>query len=183
MEKIEIATYPDSSLKFIGELPKVKSLKIIHLPKVSDISPLSQLESLETLELTILPSWNKIQHISTLRPLQDLAKLRTLTLLGIFVDDGSLQPLHSCPLLCEFHSGNLFSMQELLSLKYAKPEIKGTFFEPIVELPYTRCSKCGSLKVILSGVIKYAIQCPKCHHKRVQSHLAEWKACQTTIAA
>jgi hypothetical protein len=175
---IEIATYPDSSLDIIGRLPGIRSLKIIHLPGISDISPLSQLKSLESLELATLPSWSKLQHISTLQPLQGLANLRSLALRGIFVDDGSLQPLHSCPVLHEFHGGNFFSIQERLSLKAAQPEIEGTFFEPIVELPYTPCSRCGSLKVILSGVIKYAIQCPKCHQNRVQRHLEAWQALQ-----
>jgi len=182
-ENIEIATYPDASLEFIGKLSKVKSLKIIHLPRVNDISPLSKLESLETLYLAILPSWDKLQHIASLNPLSRLRNLHSLSLHGIFVDDGSLQPLHSCPLLNEFHSGNLFSMQELLNLKAVKPEIKGTFFDPIVELPYSHCSKCGSLKVIMSGIIKYAIQCPKCNNKRVERHLREWQMYQTKIAA
>ncbi|HUH96281.1 MAG TPA: hypothetical protein VLZ89_02920, partial [Anaerolineales bacterium] len=183
VESIEIATYPDVSLEFIGQLPKVKSLKIIHLPRVNDILPLSKLKSLETLYLAVLPSWDKFQHIASLKPLHKLMNLRSLSLHGIFVDDGSLRPLHSCPMLNEFHSGNLFSMEELLSLKAVKPEIKGTFFEPIVELPYTPCSKCGSRKVILSGVIKYAIQCPHCHSKRVQNHRIEWQRYQTKIAA
>ena len=183
MESIEIATYPNSSLEFIGNISKVKSLRIIHLPRVNDISPLSKLELLEILELKILPSYNKLQHIATLKPLQNLSNLRSLALRGIFVDDGSLQPLLSCPRLDEFHCGNYFSIQERLSLKAANPEIKGTFLKPIVKLPYTPCSKCGWLKVILSGVIRYAIHCPKCHNNRVQKHLAEWQAYQTNIAA
>lgn len=181
IESIEIVTYPDTSLEFIEKLPRVKFLKITHLPKVSDISPLSKLASLEALYLSVLPSWDKLQHIASLKPLSRLTNLRSLSLHGFFIDDGSLQPLHSCLLLNELHSGNLFSMQELLSLKAVKPEIKGKFFDPIVELPYSYCSKCGSLKVIMSGVIKYAIQCPKCNNKRVERHLHKWQTYQAKI--
>jgi hypothetical protein len=183
VESIEVATYPDASLEFIGELSQVKSLKIIHLPRIHDISPLSKLKSLERLYLAVLPSWDKLQHIASLNPLRGLMNLRSLSLHGIGVDDGCLKPLLSCPVLNEFHSGNIFSFQELLGLKALKPEIKGTFFEPIVEVPYSYCSKCGSSKVILSGVIKQAIQCPKCHGKRVQDHLSAWQSYQTKIAA
>jgi hypothetical protein len=73
IENIEIATYPDASFES-GKLPKVKSLKIIHLPKVNDISPLSKLESLETLYLAILPCWNKFQYIASLKPLHKFSK-------------------------------------------------------------------------------------------------------------
>jgi hypothetical protein len=183
LEKIEIATYPDPSLEFVSGLTKVKSLFIIHLPKVSDIAPFSHLEALETLELAILPSWNKLQHISTLTPLRGLKRLRALTLHGILVNDGSLRPLHSCPTLEEFQSGNLFSMQQLLNLKAVKPNIKGMFFEPVVELPFDPCSKCGSPRVILSGITSHSIHCPKCHRNRVQRHLSEWQVYTTAIAA
>jgi hypothetical protein len=164
-----------------GKLSKIKVLKIIHIPRIKEIMPLSKLESLEKLEISILPSQNNLQHIESLKPLRNLMSLRSLVLHGIAVDDGSLEPIASCPRLNEFRSGNLFSMHELLSLKAVKPEIKGTFFAPLVELPYTRCSKCGSLKVILSGVVKYAIQCPKCHKNRVQEHLDEWQKQLTKI--
>jgi phage FluMu protein Com len=183
VESIEIATYPDSSLDIIGKLPKVKSLKIIHLPRVKEITPLSKLECLEILYLAVLPSWNKLQHIATLKPLQNLANLRSIDLHGIIVDDFSLSPLHSCPMLEEFKSGNLFSMEELLNLKNAKPNIKGNLFVPLVEIPYVHCTKCGTIKVMLSGVAKNAIKCPKCNKRSVQKHLDEWKTYQTKIGS
>ena len=182
VEDIEIATFPDTSLEFIGKLSKVKSLRIIHLPKVNEISPLSKLKVLETLYLAVLPSWNKFQHIASLKPLGKLSTLHSLSLHGIFINDNSLQPLHSCSTLNEFHSGNLFSIEELLNLKVVKSKIKGMFFEPIVEIPNVRCPKCSSLKVVLSGVIKYGIHCPKCHSKRVQKHLDEWKNIESKCA-
>jgi hypothetical protein len=176
LENIEILGYPDSSLELIGRLSNVKYLRIMHMPRVNDLSPLSNLKLLERLELAVLFSWNRQQHIKSLQPLNKLSNLQIVELHGVYPDDGSLQSLLSCPLLSEFQSGNLFTMQELLNLKVAKPEIKGTFFQPFVELPYSICEKCGSKKVILSGVIKNAFQCPECNKERIEKHLALWEA-------
>jgi hypothetical protein len=182
VESIEIATYPDSTLESIGRLPTVKFLFIIHLPKITDISPLANLQSLEKLELQTLPSSAKTQQIKSLYPLEKLPNLRSFNFGGFTVEDGSLQPLHSCPNLEVFHSGNLFSIREFVSLKAAKPGLEGGFLNPLVKIPLIKCSKCGSEKVMLSGVRKNAIHCPKCHESRVQKHLAEWSFYETQMA-
>jgi hypothetical protein len=174
---LEIATLPDSSLDFVGKLSALKSLQIVHLPKIHDIAPLSKLRALETLELATLPSWDassKRQHISSLKPLQHLAKLQSLALYGIVVDDGLLQPLYSCQSFKELRCSNLFSAKELARLKAMKPELIGTLLEPVIEVQHSYCSSCGTQKIMLSGVSRRSIMCPKCNAKRVQKHVEEW---------
>lgn len=174
LERIKISTFPDPSFDFLADLPKVKELNVMHFPRVKDINPLSKLKALEVLELSVLMSSAKNHLIPSLKPLQGLPNLKSVSLHGVIPDDRSLKPLVSCPRLIEFQSGNCFPMEEILDLQIANSEIQGIFFKPIVEIPYSYCKKCNSRKIILSGVTKSAIKCPICNSACVENHITDW---------
>jgi hypothetical protein len=182
-ESIEIATYPDPTLAPFQALSKIKSLEIIHLPHVTDLSPLAELQSLETLDLQTLPSSRGFQSIASLAPLRRLTHLRILALRGFKFADASLQPLLSCKSLKEFASGNVFPIEELIRLKASNPDLAGPFFQPLTKLRYSFCQKCGSQKVLLSGVTTRAIFCPVCQNRRVQDHVDQWNSLEARLAA
>lgn len=176
--KIEIATFPNEKIDFIEGLQLLEYLYILHLPKLNSIQPLRNLKNLTELELSVLPSWDpsgKSSIIDSLEPLSTLDKLKNLSLFGVIPEDGNLICLAKCKSLVDVRIGNQFTIEQLAGLKALKPSIGGIFFEPLAQAPYNFCKKCGSQKVMLSGVLKYCIKCPKCNKKRIDAHLAEWK--------
>jgi phage FluMu protein Com len=182
LKRLEIFVFPDETLEIIGSLVHLQSLEIMHFQKVTELTPLSNLSALEELELSTSPGSYKAQHIKSLAPLKNLAHLKRFALRGIIVDDGSLEPLHSCHSLTEFVSGNFFSIEQLVKLAINKPALQGSLLKPLCELPHIHCQKCGSQKVLLEGKIKSSIKCPKCNQSQVSRHIQEWKSCrQETI--
>ena len=96
LETLVIATYPDASLEAVGELRRLRYLRIVHFPKVSDLAPLRNLWALETLSLASLPSWDasgKVISIASLEPIARLSGLRHLELFGVRPQDKRLRPL------------------------------------------------------------------------------------------
>jgi hypothetical protein len=178
LERLEIFVFPDETLEILGNLIQLQSLKVTHFPRVNDLTPLSHLPVLEELELSPSPGSYKKQHVKTLAPLKKLTHLKKISLRGIMVDDGSLEPLGSCPSLIEFVSGNLFSTKQFATLKAKMPNLQGSFLTPLVNVPYNYCSKCGSQKVFLSGKMKRSMKCPKCDQAKVTLHIQEWKSYQ-----
>jgi hypothetical protein len=178
LERLEIFVFPDETLEILGNLSQLQSLKVTHFPRVNDLTPLSHLPVLEELELSSAPGSYKIQHIKTLEPLKSLTHLKRFALRGIIVEDGSLEPLISCPSLIEFVSGNLFSTKEFATLKAKLPNLQGSFLTPLVNVPYNYCSKCGSQKVFLAGKTRRSIKCPKCDQGKVNIHVQEWTSYQ-----
>lgn len=99
LEALVIAGLPDASLDFVGGLEKLRFLKIVHLPKISDISALSGLRQLTSLSLATLPGWDasgKTTTIASLEPLAALPELAHLELFGICAPDKSLAALEQC---------------------------------------------------------------------------------------
>jgi len=102
LEELVIATFPDESFDFLGQLTELRFLQVMHMPKVCDISPLSRLKRLTTLSLATLPSWDasrKTTTVQSLAPLTFLSQLTHLELLGVCPPDKSLVPLEKCKYL------------------------------------------------------------------------------------
>lgn len=99
LEELVIASFPDESFEFLGSLEKLRFLRIMHMPKISDIGPLARLTQLTSLSLSTLPSWDasrKITTIQSLEPLAAIPGLAHLELLGICPPDKLLGPLEKC---------------------------------------------------------------------------------------
>jgi hypothetical protein len=97
--ELVIAGFPDESLEVIGLLSKLRYLKIVHLPKVTNIRALEGLKNLETLSLATSPSWDssgKITVIESLSPIALMPALRHLELFGVCPPDKSLKVLDRC---------------------------------------------------------------------------------------
>lgn len=178
LRDLEIATYPDESLELLSGLGQLRRLRIIHLPKVSSLEPLGRLDQLRELALSTLPSWDashKRTQVDSFQPLSHLHHLESLELAGITAAKGGLAPLRKLTALRSVRLGNDFTIHDFAGLRASNPRLEGQFLAPTVELSFSRCSRCGTARVMLSGVAKYNIKCPKCQAQRVSRHLAEWR--------
>jgi hypothetical protein len=185
LRDLEIATFPDESFEMLSGLDRLRRLRIIHLPRVSSLEPLRRLSELRELGLSTLASWdasNKRTTIESLHPLEHLHNLETLELTGIVVSDDGLSPLCGLSGLRSLRIGNYFSIQDLAALRSSNPDVECPFLTPTIELSFSKCSRCGSSRVMLSGVPKYNVKCPRCHAKRVSRHLAAWRIAERAAA-
>lgn len=181
VRSLEIATIPDDNIDFIGKLRELRSLHILHLPKVTSLRPIGRLNKLRKLYLEVLPSWsysNKRTFVDSLRPLANLKEIEDIWLDSIVPTDGDLRILLRCPRLKTLHTLDDYPLEQFAWINGRRPKIKGRFLMPIMTLNECPCSKCGTPLVVLSGVLKYGTKCPQCHHKRVQQHLADWETCR-----
>lgn len=99
LEELVIAGFPDESFEFLGRLEKLRFLRVVGMPKVSNIAPLAALKELTTLSLATVPSWDasrKTTTIQSLEPLAAIPKLAHLELFGICPPDKLLVPLEKC---------------------------------------------------------------------------------------
>jgi len=58
LEELVIGTWPDSSLDALSRLSRLRYLRIVHMPKVTDLAALEHLGNLEVLSLSTLPFWD-----------------------------------------------------------------------------------------------------------------------------
>jgi hypothetical protein len=102
LSALVVGTYPDDSLEAISRLTKLKYLRVLHLPKVSDLAPLGRLSSLITLSLATSPSWDasgKRTVVTSLEPLTRLKAVRHIELFSVVPPDRSLRALECLPSL------------------------------------------------------------------------------------
>lgn len=101
LEELVIATFSDSVEIFV-DLRKLRYLRILHMPKVTNLEGIRHLNNLEVLSLSTLPSWDskrKCTVVDSLKPLSTLPKLKHLELFGVRPSDKSLNDLQECALL------------------------------------------------------------------------------------
>jgi hypothetical protein len=99
IEELIIGSFPEASLELIAALPRLRYLKIVHLPMVQSLSPLAKLNHLQSLSLATLPTWDTARRrttVDSLEPLSDLLSLRHLELFGVCPPDRSLSALYGC---------------------------------------------------------------------------------------
>lgn len=102
IEELVIGTLPDPSLEFLSELYRLRYLRILHMPKVTNLAGLEQLTNLEVLSLSTSPSWDaarKCTIVDSLMPISKLRRLKQLELFGVCPADKSLRDLQNCPAL------------------------------------------------------------------------------------
>ena len=102
LEELVIGSLPDSSLEFLCKLPKLRYLRIVHMPKIADLAPLRRATCIEVLSLSTSPNWDsarKCTIVDSLMPLTGLPRLKQLELFGVCPVGKSLQDLQRCPAL------------------------------------------------------------------------------------
>lgn len=179
LEVLKIAGFPDDNLDCLSGLQNLQELQILHLPNVTNLDPLARLHKLKTLELSTLPGWDASGQntvVESFAPLAALKELENLVLASVVPEDENITVLSACKKLRWFRSGNHYPVEQLAGLKAALPKLEGSFLTPLVPLPRAFCKQCGEQKVMLSGVVKYALKCPNCNAERVREHLAQWEA-------
>jgi hypothetical protein len=99
LKSLEIATMVDDNLDFLVGMPRLETLRILHMPHVKDLTILSKLSSLKHIVLETLPSWDssgKRIIVDSFAPLCGLQSLFTLTLYGVTPADNNYQCLAGC---------------------------------------------------------------------------------------
>jgi len=102
LRAVEIASFPNETLRVFGCLSKLEWLRIVHLPKVEDLGPLASHDKLRSLSLATLPSWDssgKVTTVESLSPLCEIPHLEHLELFGVRPIDRSLRDLYRCEAL------------------------------------------------------------------------------------
>lgn len=102
LEELVIGSLPDPSLEFLRKLSRLRYLRVVHMPKITDLAVLEQLTNIEVLSLSTSPSWDaarKCTIVDSLMPLAGLPRLKQLELFGVCPADKSLSPLQRCPTL------------------------------------------------------------------------------------
>lgn len=99
LQSLIIANYPDRTLELLSGLKNLRTLEILHLPRVASLEPLSQLRNLRRLSLRTLPSWDasgKVTVVDSLAPLTALPNLEELELFGVVPQSRSVDDLIRC---------------------------------------------------------------------------------------
>jgi hypothetical protein len=78
LETLVIATFPDKSLDILSGLHKLRYLSILHLPHVTTLKPLQDLSRLETLSLATSPGWDSSGKTQTVDSFKPIASLPAL---------------------------------------------------------------------------------------------------------
>lgn len=102
LEELVIGSLPDPSIEFLSKLFRLRYLRILHMPKITNLGALSQLTSIEVLSLSTSPSWDaagKCTIVDSLLPLVRLPRLKQLELFGVCPADKSLSDLQNCSAL------------------------------------------------------------------------------------
>lgn len=100
LEELVIGTIPDKSLEFLSNLSRLRYLRILHMPKVTNLEILERLTNIEVLSLSTSPSWDaarKCTIVDSLVPIARLPRLKQLELFGVCPTDKSLRDLQLCP--------------------------------------------------------------------------------------
>jgi hypothetical protein len=99
LEELVIGMLPDASLEFLGDLTRLRYLRIQHMPKVTDLAALAQLSNIEVLSLSTTPGWDsqrKRTIVDSLGPISRLPNLKQLELFGVCPATLSLLELQRC---------------------------------------------------------------------------------------
>lgn len=102
VEELVIGTFPDASLDVMGKMSRLRYLRIVHMPKITNLAVFEHLANLEVLSLSTSPSWDaagKRTIVDALMPIGKLPKLRQLELFGVCPPDNSLRDLLLSPKL------------------------------------------------------------------------------------
>jgi hypothetical protein len=99
LEELVVCAFPHDSLEILSNLPQLRYLQIVGMPKVTSLQHLSTLVRLECLSLATLPAWDAAKRrtiVNSLAPLTGLGALKHLELFGVCPPDLSLAALHTC---------------------------------------------------------------------------------------
>jgi hypothetical protein len=158
---------------FVVTLRGLVHLQMIHFPHVHNLEALRNLVHLEELRIETLPSWDvsgKVQAVASFRPLATLERLRTLGLAGVLAEDRDLSPIGELQALRELWIGNLYPQEQYARLAGALPQARSPLLMPYLELRESKCRKCGSTKVMLTGrdLPVPRVICPVCRQRRFE---------------
>lgn len=127
LKTLLVASWP-GELDVVAELPNLRSLRIVHLPKVTTLLPLANLRQLELLCLETLPSWDgsgRRTRLDGLRSLTKLNQLRDVCFRGkITTKDGRIDWLAKCPSLETIAAGSGFEANSIAALRKMRPQTR-----------------------------------------------------------
>ncbi len=121
---LEIAGYDSDSLEPISKLIGLKTLRLLHFPKLQDISKITCNINIENLSLESLPSYdasNKYLEIDSLKPVSSLSKMMKFKMYGVKTKDSSLEFLVKCTKLIDIEIGKGFNLSEYNKIRSAFP--------------------------------------------------------------
>ena len=161
-----------NSLNELSVLQNLEGLQIENFKNVYKIDALSTLVNLQ--QLAVAGSMWTRMTIESLKPLSSLRNLKYLNLTNVKVKDESLKPLANLKQLEELGMANFYLMEEFAWLSGRLKKTKCSWFSPYVELPFD-CSKCGKdTMLMLTGRGKKNL-CKECDYKRLKRHITEFE--------
>lgn len=180
--QLEILTVPDDNLSFLPSLTKLKRLKIIHFPKVSDLNPIGKLHDLVELELNCLFSWfqsRKRITVESFKPISKLSKLKTLDLAGVDPLDGDVLCLRSCSALKDINGiASHQNVANYSSLTALLPNLKSKHRKAWIPFEDGKCKKCHQSLVLLVAGDKPTLICRSCKRLHFDKHVEKWEQYQ-----
>lgn len=178
LRELEIFSFETGTLNNLKELKNLEKLRIIHLPQIHSLEELTNLENLTELSLESLPNWDssgKTLIFDNLNSLSSLTNLKKLVLMKARVLNHGLSPLEKLNNLEVFETDNTFSVRDFAKLSLKLPKVKCAYFKAYRSVNYSKCKKCDSYKVKLTGIENNKMLCPICNIDKLKKYEIEFE--------
>jgi len=173
------------SLVGLSALTRLKFLAMSHFTKIHSLQPLGALTALTGLSLSTIASWDasgRVLSVESFAPLSGLIHLEALNLMGVWPEDGALEPLHALKQLRHLNISHVrkFRLRDFARLARALPDTKGNCLKPFYFLPQVgaRCRKCKDPRdmAFLTGSRPKTRRtlCVTCDASKLAEHVAAW---------
>jgi hypothetical protein len=181
---ITIFQYSFDSLTPLAPVAGIEVLKLQDSGALRSLRGADEIDGVKHLVIGTPPSWDGTSRrieVESFKPLQSLSTLERLVLLGVRPKDLDLTPIMQMTRLQEVDIGGVpeFTIVPYAKLAAALPHAEGRCLKPFVEINGVGfCKKCKKPQVLLNGTPPRARKwlCPVCHKKKLDEHLAAWKA-------
>jgi hypothetical protein len=181
---VTIFEYPFGSLTPLTPLAGIEILKIQDSGALRSLDGAEAIYGVKNLVIGTPPSWDgtsRRAEVDSFKPLSSLSTLERLVLLGVRPKDLDLTPIMQMTHLQEVDIGGVpeFTIVHYAKLAAALPHAEGRCLKPFVEINGVGfCKKCQKAQVLLNGTPPRARRwlCPVCNRKKLDEHLAAWKA-------
>jgi hypothetical protein len=173
------------SLVGLSALTRLKYLSMSHFTRIHSLQPLGALTALTGLSLSTIASWDasgRVLSVESFVPLSKLIHLAALNLMGVWPEDGSLEPLYRLKQIRYLNVSHVrqFRLRDFARLARALPETKGNCLKPYYFLPQisARCRKCkgpGDMAILTGSRPKTRrMLCESCDAGKLAEHVAAW---------
>jgi len=173
------------SIAGLSALTRLKFVSMSHFTRIHSLQPLGALRALTGLSLSTIASWDasgRVLSVESFTPLSGLIHLEALNLMGVWPEDGSLEPLYRLKQVRHLNISHVrqFRLKDFARLARALPETKGNCLKPYYFLPQicARCRKCkgpGDMAVLTGSKPKTRrMLCETCDAGKLAEHVATW---------